>query len=160
MTARVRAESPHYAQAGWWTEVRPTLGERRSARRQGGARGEVPRAGHFGRGLDAVGQAARRRSQSECRGRSGKKKETGAERVERGGRDECGVRDEAEGGAFDHFARIASGGVRAVEIGGRVMVDEAVKEFAEAGGFEVAVQRRGQPEGGEGERENAAEAIH
>ena len=160
MTGRVRAEAPHYAQAGWRTEVRLALGERRGARRQGGARGEVPRAGHFGRWLDAIGQAAWRRGQSERRGRSGKKKEAGAEGVERGGNEERSVGDRAEGVALDHVARIAGRDVRMVEIDGRMMVDEAMKEFVEAGGFEVAVQRRGQPEGGEGKRENAAEARH
>ena len=142
------------------TEVRPTLDERGGARRQGGAGGEVPRAGDFGRRLDAIGEAARRRGQNERRGRSGEKKEAGAERVESGGSDERSVGDEAEGGAFDDVAGIAGGGVRAIEIGGRVMVDEAVKEFVESGGFEVAVQRRRQPEGGEGEGENATQARH
>jgi hypothetical protein len=34
-----------------------------------------------------------------------------------------------------------------VVIGGRVVIDGAVKKFVESGGFQVAMQRRRQPEG-------------
>lgn len=41
-----------------------------------------------------------------------------------------------------------------------VMLDRAVKEFVEAGGLEVAVQRRRQPEGQQSEGEEATQTVH
>jgi hypothetical protein len=45
-------------------------------------------------------------------------------------------------------------------IAGRVEVVNAVKEVVEAGGFERAMQGRRQPEGDQGEGENAAQTLH
>ena len=121
----------------------------RSARRRGRPRVELPRSPEFAGSVGALGAHA-------IDGRLDRLGQPG-EHTEHGGAHEFGEGKRGVGRTVEGVAVIVR--ARPVRTGRGVVVVKDERE-GEAGGFEIAVQGRGQPKGQEGEGEEAAQTMH